>query len=168
MNDFKKNNRFGGGDRRGGFGKKPFGRPSFGGGRGFGAGRSMEMFQAVCASCGKTCEVPFRPNGKKPVYCKECFAENGGPAAEPRNERPFAREGFPSAPRNDSGKEIIELKKQVEALGRKIDALMTIVSGKTEPVEAKPEPVAEPFPVAANMPAEKEPKAKKTAAKKKK
>ena len=34
-----------------------------------------EMFDAVCANCGKTCKVPFRPREDRPVYCSECFAE---------------------------------------------------------------------------------------------
>jgi CxxC-x17-CxxC domain-containing protein len=32
-----------------------------------------EMHKAVCADCGKECEVPFKPSGDRPVYCKECF-----------------------------------------------------------------------------------------------
>ena len=28
---------------------------------------------AVCANCGKTASVPFRPSGAKPVYCSDCF-----------------------------------------------------------------------------------------------
>ena len=32
-----------------------------------------EMFKAVCSDCGKSCEVPFKPNGNKPVYCNDCF-----------------------------------------------------------------------------------------------
>ena len=35
--------------------------------------RSREMFEAVCANCGKTASVPFRPSGSKPVYCSDCF-----------------------------------------------------------------------------------------------
>lgn len=31
------------------------------------------MHTATCASCGDSCEVPFKPNGKKPVYCQACF-----------------------------------------------------------------------------------------------
>jgi len=34
-----------------------------------------EMFPAVCASCGKETQVPFKPSSDKPVYCKECFAK---------------------------------------------------------------------------------------------
>ena len=33
-----------------------------------------EMFDAVCAECGKPCKVPFRPREDHPVYCSECFA----------------------------------------------------------------------------------------------
>lgn len=37
-----------------------------------------EMFEAVCASCGKTCKVPFKPREDRPVYCSECFAAQKG------------------------------------------------------------------------------------------
>ena len=40
-----------------------------------GEGRGQrEMFDAVCAECGKETKVPFRPRLEKPVYCSECFA----------------------------------------------------------------------------------------------
>lgn len=45
-----------------------------GGGGGYSAG-PREMHPAVCTSCGKQTEVPFRPTAGKPVYCRECFAE---------------------------------------------------------------------------------------------
>ncbi|MDO9534120.1 MAG: zinc-ribbon domain containing protein [Bacillota bacterium] len=32
-----------------------------------------EMFKATCARCGKVAEVPFKPTGEKPVYCKDCY-----------------------------------------------------------------------------------------------
>ena len=41
------------------------------GGGGFGGPK--EMFKATCAECQKECEVPFKPKGDRPVYCKECF-----------------------------------------------------------------------------------------------
>ena len=52
---------------RGGFGG--------GGGGGFGGGRPREMHKATCSDCKKECEVPFKPSGDRPVYCKECFAK---------------------------------------------------------------------------------------------
>ena len=45
----------------------------FGGG-GFGGG-PREMHKATCAECNKECEVPFKPSGDRPVYCKECFSK---------------------------------------------------------------------------------------------
>src|SRR5574344_894585 len=34
-----------------------------------------QMFDAVCATCGKTCKVPFAPSGDRPVYCSDCFSK---------------------------------------------------------------------------------------------
>ena len=35
-----------------------------------------EMHKAVCADCGKDCEVPFKPSGERPVYCRECHSKH--------------------------------------------------------------------------------------------
>ena len=37
-----------------------------------------EMFDAVCAECGKPCKVPFQPREDRPVHCSECFAKRRG------------------------------------------------------------------------------------------
>jgi CxxC-x17-CxxC domain-containing protein len=128
MNDFKKRNKFGAGekgDRRGGnAGKRDFNKSHFGGSRNSG----MELFQATCAGCGKTCEVPFRPNGKKPVYCRECFDRNNGGSTRP--ERPERSERFerPSyrqeQPHVSSGSELQEIKRNIDALHAKMDAVI--------------------------------------------
>ncbi len=34
-----------------------------------------EMHKATCSECGKKCEVPFKPQEGKDVYCKECYAK---------------------------------------------------------------------------------------------
>ena len=39
-----------------------------------GEGGSRQMFDAVCAECGKECKVPFEPRNDRPVYCSECFS----------------------------------------------------------------------------------------------
>ena len=52
------------------------GAASYGGGiGGYGGGSRgpREMFDAVCARCGKDTQVPFRPTGARPVYCSDCF-----------------------------------------------------------------------------------------------
>ena len=43
-------------------------------GGGFGGGE-RRMYSAICASCGKECQVPFQPRGDSPVYCTDCFAK---------------------------------------------------------------------------------------------
>lgn len=57
-----------------------------------GADQDRPMFKATCASCGNGCEVPFKPNGSKPVYCRDCFKKEGG-----GDERPMRLDS-----RNDS------------------------------------------------------------------
>ena len=44
------------------------------------------LHKAICADCKKECEVPFRPTGDRPVYCKECFSKRK--AGHPMQERP--------------------------------------------------------------------------------
>ena len=34
---------------------------------------NREMHKVNCAECGKETEVPFKPDGTRPVYCKECY-----------------------------------------------------------------------------------------------
>jgi CxxC-x17-CxxC domain-containing protein len=41
---------------------------------GFGAyNTNRQMYPAVCAECGKECEVPFEPREGRPVYCSGCY-----------------------------------------------------------------------------------------------
>ena len=35
-----------------------------------------EMHKATCSDCGNECEVPFEPDGERPVYCKDCRKKN--------------------------------------------------------------------------------------------
>ncbi len=159
-----------GGGQRGGF--RPGGRPQFGGEqRGFGGPRgdaSGERFTAVCADCGNTCDVPFRPNGKKPVYCKACFQKHH---SDTRGERDFSRgpaprtferrePSFTPAPRPAAPDHRIDtIMRDIAALTAKVDTLMRLVAEQATPVSA-------PKPERAPAPAKKV--AKKAAVKRKK
>jgi CxxC-x17-CxxC domain-containing protein len=58
--------------RRPGFGPpRPGGPPPRFGGPPMGGPR--EVFMAVCAACGKQTDLPFKPRGDRPVYCRDCF-----------------------------------------------------------------------------------------------
>ena len=36
-----------------------------------------EMYDVVCASCGKDTQVPFEPREGRPVYCRDCYTKMG-------------------------------------------------------------------------------------------
>ncbi|WP_373531620.1 CxxC-x17-CxxC domain-containing protein [Vampirovibrio sp.] len=65
---------YGGGASRGGYGG---GSSSYGGGGGGYDRPQRQMYDAVCASCGVNTQVPFQPNGSKPVYCRDCYQNTG-------------------------------------------------------------------------------------------
>jgi CxxC-x17-CxxC domain-containing protein len=47
----------------------------YSGGSGGGYRQQREMFPAVCASCGKSTQVPFEPRNGRPVYCSDCYSK---------------------------------------------------------------------------------------------
>lgn len=49
--------------------------------------REREMHPAVCAQCGKETEVPFLPRGDRPVYCSDCYRQQGGYSSAGRRDR---------------------------------------------------------------------------------
>lgn len=119
MGNFKRSGGFGG-PRRGGF-------------KGGDRNEEREMFSATCSQCQNRCEVPFRPNGKKPVLCRDCFRAEGGGDSAPRGfsrggDRPSykdrdSRGSEPRfAPKTDDG-----VKRQLEAINDKLETLIQIL-----------------------------------------
>lgn len=47
-----------------------------GGGHRFGGNEERQTFKAVCADCGRGCDLPFKPSGARPVYCRDCFKKH--------------------------------------------------------------------------------------------
>lgn len=44
------------------------------GGGSYGGSRPQrEMHDVICGSCGVQTQVPFKPSGDRPVYCRDCF-----------------------------------------------------------------------------------------------
>jgi CxxC-x17-CxxC domain-containing protein len=35
-----------------------------------------EMHTVTCADCGDEAQVPFKPSGDRPVYCRDCYQKN--------------------------------------------------------------------------------------------
>ncbi|TAN33648.1 hypothetical protein EPN27_04825 [Patescibacteria group bacterium] len=106
MGNFGRDNRFSRGSDRGGgrdFGRRDFGRP--------------EMHKAVCSKCRKDCEVPFRPTGSKPVFCRDCFKSNDNfDANRSEGRRDFGRPEQPN------------YRDQFESLNAKLDRILKILT----------------------------------------
>lgn len=45
-----------------------------GGGNRGGGSSDRQMHDAVCASCNQPTQVPFKPSGDRPVYCRDCYS----------------------------------------------------------------------------------------------
>ncbi|ATZ60803.2 MAG: hypothetical protein BME93_01255 [Methanosarcinales archaeon Met12] len=42
--------------------------------RSFGYNKTpREMHKVTCADCSAETDVPFKPNGTRPVYCRDCY-----------------------------------------------------------------------------------------------
>jgi len=54
--------------------------------------RERSFTNVICSDCGKECQVPFKPSGDRPVYCKDCFAKR----KEDRGQR---RESYDNKPK---------------------------------------------------------------------
>lgn len=145
MNDYKRGG-FGGKRSGGGFGgKKDFGRPSFGGGR-----PQAQMHQATCAQCNKECEVPFRPNGQRPVYCRECFggSSQSAPTREFTRDRDFQKPAFraPAPVSAASDPRIDSIQQHLVKMQSKLDQILLEISiAKAQPRVAAQEVVKAPI-----------------------
>jgi CxxC-x17-CxxC domain-containing protein len=123
MKEFKK------GHRKGTYNPLPFKK---GPRAGFGSAAKresgpLEMHQATCVACHKFCEVPFKPNGKKPVFCRDCFAtqESGATTRQYASKPAYAERTVVRSsivPRQD------DLRSEVQALTIKIDTLTRMVA----------------------------------------
>lgn len=95
--------------------------------------RPTELHQATCNECGKMCEVPFRPNGKKPVYCRDCFRREDGTTRTDTPSRTSYARATPSYDRPSRSPEASssnDLAKQVSLLVTKIDRLISAIENK--------------------------------------
>ncbi len=102
--------------------------------RGQDGDREVKMYQATCAECRKSCEVPFRPNGEKPVFCRDCFSDKrGAPPSGEYGRRDTPRE-FQKNDRSASSAQSFERKPQVE--DRRIDELKRSVDSIAQKLEA--------------------------------
>ncbi len=145
------------GGRKGGFGSgggRDGGRPSFpkkSWGDKRGGSSDTVMHKAVCSECGKTCEVPFRPTGDKPVYCKDCFGEkksagfrDSAPKREYASDRISAKPAYVANTSSRSEGVNNDTKKQLDALNAKLDRLISAVEGLSRAKAPETNQIAKP------------------------
>jgi len=100
---------------------KTFSRSNDGDRESSGGKGGFELHQATCDKCGRECDVPFKPTGNKPVYCRSCFREINSQETgrKPDNsDRNTFRDDF--KPREKSNPSSDELDK----INRKLDKIM--------------------------------------------
>ncbi|MCU0605823.1 MAG: hypothetical protein MUF78_00010 [Candidatus Edwardsbacteria bacterium] len=162
------------------FGKPAFSRPDSRGPRKFGAGPrpsggpkrfggggtyrrpeggdferprfEKQLFKATCAACGKPCDLPFKPSGERPVYCRDCFQRqdhDSQPQAwhqrirtsdysgerKPRDFRNERLEPRPAEP---------QLAQELAGINAKLDRIIKALTAAPAAAEPKPAAVKRP------------------------
>ncbi len=152
--------KFPGGGFRGKFAGGGHKRPFQSGGR----DDRPRMHAATCSDCGKACEVPFRPTGERPVYCRDCFPkhrdEQGGgergrrdfpprdrgprehgpigyPPPHAPHHPPHERPPHHDRPGQVGSPALADLKRAVEALSVKVDKLTAALEARGASASAK-------------------------------
>ncbi|MEY3784049.1 MAG: hypothetical protein RLZZ230_371 [Candidatus Parcubacteria bacterium] len=115
------------------------------GGRGGQSDRPTEMHSATCSTCHKSCEVPFRPSGDKPVYCSECFGKqksdennsrggdrhDGGRSFDnraPREDRPVRTERAPERSRDGDA----DIKQRLTIIESRLNRILDLINPPTK------------------------------------
>lgn len=139
----------------------------------YGDREDRQMFPAVCDNCGKDCEVPFKPNGSKPIYCSDCFRKMGDNdnrgdrtdrydrfESKEFNDRPkFEKRDFPrveSKPTTSS----TNFNQQFDHLNTKLNKILALLEGKNLSEKEVNQIQSEVTEVTEEMPKEVKPKKK--------
>lgn len=128
-------------DNKGGFGGQKREKPAFQNkswgvdrGQAYGSNRDKPLYKATCSECGKSCEVPFRPSGEKPVFCSDCFNKKRDPSDTRGGKRDFndrhaprqeySRPADPRAPYKPAPVNTDDTKRALSEISMKLDRLI--------------------------------------------
>ena len=96
--------------------------------------KSFQKFDAVCSKCGKACQVPFRPNAGRPIFCADCFG-----APHDKNIQKFEpRAEAPSTTVNK--KTITDFERQFNAMNAKVDTMLRLLETMSNQAARATEP----------------------------
>jgi CxxC-x17-CxxC domain-containing protein len=102
------------------------------------------MHKATCSSCGKECDLPFKPTGDRPVYCRDCFAKNGGNDRkeglnrDDRGPRDFQRPSFNKSTPDVRPQPQQQYSSQLADISAKLDQLIRLMTPKEASKKAAP------------------------------
>lgn len=88
-----------------------------------------EMHTTICADCGASCQVPFKPRGEKPVYCSPCFSS--------QSESSYLRPSREKRERHDQVNSSNKLEIKVDKLIKKLDKIIEVLTEKNKKIEKK-------------------------------
>ncbi|MCL5969922.1 MAG: hypothetical protein M1450_00260 [Patescibacteria group bacterium] len=91
-------------------------------------GNFRQMHKAICSSCNRECEVPFKPSGSKPVYCSSCFEKNRGSS----DTRRFSDRNF-NRPRFEDRSQPTQNNDQFNAINAKLDRILSLLTPSSQP-----------------------------------
>jgi len=72
---------------------------------------SVELHDAQCQGCGKTVKVPFKPDPKRPVFCKACLKKK-----EEGSQPKTAFDALPYISLNEASKDFTPAKKEKKSI----------------------------------------------------
>ena len=99
--------------------------------RGF--GQEKRMHWAVCSECGTDCEVPFKPNGERPVFCSSCFGQMATEELPRRDQFKPKRFAGPNRPRSFRRSERTgpgnsdDVKEALAQIHQKLDLILSVL-----------------------------------------
>lgn len=113
--------------------------------------KDVQLFKTNCTTCGKSCEVPFKPDGTKPVLCRDCFAtKNSSPTNMSTNRERFtpnelaghspARNFVKPIDSTNASKQYDALLKQLSVVETKINNILELISISEKLITALPIP----------------------------
>ncbi|OGL66435.1 hypothetical protein A2856_01950 [Candidatus Uhrbacteria bacterium RIFCSPHIGHO2_01_FULL_63_20] len=109
-------------DKRGGgkrYGGAPAWKRSGSDARGF---DRPELHDATCGKCGSPCQVPFRPDGSRPVYCRDCFKREDGSGPKRFEKKYGEKRPYVSTPH--ASKDTGGIEARLKSIEDKIDAII--------------------------------------------
>lgn len=92
--------------------------------------KPLQMHDAICSSCGNECQLPFRPTDERPVYCRECFAKNGGGDSNKSYGRDNHGQSFFQKPAEN--RQSFPSKELFESINYKLDKIITLLTSTAD------------------------------------